>query len=350
MIILLNNLFKLFKISYYKIGAYLITNPFIIYFILVFFFILKYVTYYFLIKNYMPNPLQPKPPLLMPSLESIKDFFKFKIIALDIKSNFSQYIKKIYDLQEYNINEDDINSDSNFLASIAMDYTAFEEKQQNYTEAIFIQSELKDNQQVTQPQFKVDTPMPNTIVLEKDILDNRLPFETPIDIVVTEEREMVAYIAQKNTLQGTILNTIYYPGTNGPRVYSNDVIFDLHIKIINIIKANINNFEVIDNKNAINFIRQEVHDYLIQYNLLNGLTMVDLQNTNNVINLLIQKLTNNYLHVTEDYEQFILSNISGAIIIEAVCHIEQKDLSTYYNDPAAYASLIETILQRFISF
>lgn len=332
---------------YYILGGWLIKKPFLVYFFLLLLFLIRYAIYCFLIKHEPAIIFQSTTFRTVPSISQIKDFFKFNTPT---NFNFIHYIKALTKFKPKD--NDDMDPISNFFVSIVLESISeyIATSVNNFITALTTtSSELANNQPIeaTQAQFNIEPSIPETIVLEKDILNNNLPFEAPIDIVVTEDNELITYIAQENTLQGAILNTIYAPGTNGPRIYSDDTIFNFHIKIIDIIKNNINTFDVINNKNAIHLIREKVHDYLLNTNLLNNITAADLQNTNHLFNLLISEFIINSILVDEQ-EYFIIYNICGALIIEVICHVQHLSTHDFYNDPDIFAQTVDAIIIRFI--
>lgn len=191
------------------------------------------------------------------------------------------------------------------------------------------------------PKFDITlSEIEKTPIITEVIVNNDLPFESPVEIHVENTSDSLIIIAE-NVKQEDKFISIYGPSYEGPQIYSETTIFDLHLKIINIITNIINAHSLINNQEAIPLIRNTVHDYLYNSNLINNLTIKDLQN------LLLHEMIANSLFVS-DQESFILKQVIIAIIIDVISKIENTLPDHYYNDPILCNNIVKHIISRFL--
>lgn len=199
-------------------------------------------------------------------------------------------------------------------------------------------------------QITIEEPFEKAQLLKGNVLDNNLPFETPVNIVVKEDPDIKAIIfANTYPLQMDMYCSIYGPSHVGIRMYDSDSIFQLHLDIKNIIERNLYEQynDHISEKDIPNIVKNMVHNYIQDHQLLSNVTKNDLKNANHLINLLLHEFIINSIF-TEGIEQLILQNAAATLIIDVFCHLDGFSWDDYINNPDIYDLYIKQIITRFL--
>lgn len=195
------------------------------------------------------------------------------------------------------------------------------------------------------PEFKVSTDdiLSDTIITNPLLLDNHYPFETPVDLIIPEHKEieLIIYNDYNANLQKDIFHSIYSPGYKGVMTLNQDQIFDLHLKIVKIVSNHLHTLnEDLTQDQIIEHVKQIVYQSMIQYNIFNGLSIENLKNTQHIVNLLISEMIINSM-ITSEEEKRLLHLICRALICNILNHLESG--STNFKDYR-----IDDIISRFL--
>jgi hypothetical protein len=203
---------------------------------------------------------------------------------------------------------------------------------------------------------------PNFVVVKENleatkvadvILDSSLPFEIPIEIIIyennknyTHNQNIVIY-NNENIIQNDLRNSVFGPSYEGPKIYNDDFIFQLHLRIVEFIKNQFYLNQLSDTFNDERIIKKCVYEYLKQDNIISKLTYQSLRDTNNLINLLILEMMVNSI-ITTPEETFILHNIVKHLLIAILSQLEGINPDYYYQNKEMTDVLLKAITERFL--
>lgn len=296
----------------------------------------------------------------LPSINIISDYFSYKNIYLYETNNiYTSLLKKITISTQLDI-KDILTHSENYSKVLSNDYIPSEDEasyipsdniymNQNHNpqeECIIDTITIYDSNDI--PTFKIEEcTLEPTIVKPPDIINNDLPFETPVEIKVdSNHKELVPYDIHIISSKKDMLNSICSPSFEGPIIHHNANIHQLHLDILNIVKQELS-LSYNREENILKVIRDTVHDHFLKYNMSANITTQNLQNTNHLINLLVQEMIINSIFTYED-ESFILQQIAIAITVETLSILQNIDSQTYYNNPDLLNMVVNDIISRFL--
>jgi hypothetical protein len=359
------NLFKLYYYSYYNIVNFICTI--LIYFVLgkIFTLMIDHNSLFIYDINKKYNIIKT-----LPSISCIKNYFYYKndlinhhtIFISKLNININTWQKPLSELviiqrtsNSHGLDYIPSRNIRSYFPMIEMSFNLIKDLINDYFKSRKDPVDMK-------PIFEITPPYVEATPLDKEVvINNDLPFEAPIIIEVTLDDNdtndndtghkdiddsLIAYIAS-NTVSEDTLSTIYAPGYLGPRVFTDDAIYDMHLDIVSTVRSILNQHEVLNQRDACIHIQNIVHQFMVKNQLLYNLSLMDLKNKNHLINMIIETMLINSIFTQED-ESFILQQVTKCLIIESLCAVNHIDTSSYYNDPYC-DEYIKTIIARFLS-
>lgn len=332
---------------YYKLNLIIVNHFKLIYIIFSLFYYFALILLYLITNN---STLQIN---RLPSIDVITTYFNFKVKLFN-PNNFGSNKDIFSPIKD--MHENLVSSTNNYIPNA--NYTSYFPTHDMKTAIIPYQQNDIVIDVINCPDYTKDLNKPifeisnhnieKVIVTDGPLLNSDLPFETPIELKVSAEETdttLIVLLQQQNSILKDQLDAILSPSFEGARQYSDDQIFSMHIKIIQIITQDLESHPYLDETQAQQIIRDAVKKYMTTYNLYGQLTTANLKNTNFLINLLVKEMIVNSLFVT-DYEKFILENVIKALLFEVLSNHYSITTDELYDDTSM--SLMKNIISRFL--
>lgn len=292
---------------------------FIVLFTILYIIFLRYIYFIFSVENIISSiPLEE-------SLKELKKEPKVEIEIKDYKPSYDYYdYKPSYNYYDY---EDNLSPLSIGIIGISL--------------------AVMDSNPDIIPEFTISNNdvLSDTIVTNPPLLDNHYPFETPVDLVIPEHKEveLIIHGIYNSDLQKDMFHSIYSPSYKGTKTLNHDQIFNLHLEIVKIVSTHLSTInEDLSQDEIIEHVKQVVREYMIQYNIFKSINIQNLKNTEHFLNLLIGEMMINSMFAS-DSEKRLLHIIARSLVFYILNHLESG--STNFKDYR-----IDAIISRFLHF